>query len=64
MHGSRERAYVYFMILISVPLLTRHRKMLTSAPVGVRLCICLLDRMVALYDADESSDGGKAFDIG
>ncbi|KAH7929116.1 hypothetical protein BV22DRAFT_1003495 [Leucogyrophana mollusca] len=38
--------------------------MLTKAPAGIRICITLLDRMVSLYDAEESSDGGKAFDYG
>lgn len=31
---------------------------------GARICITLLDRIVLLYDAEESSDGAKAFDYG
>lgn len=38
--------------------------MLIDTPVGIRICISLLDDMVKLYDADESSDGARAFDIG
>ncbi|KAJ7113709.1 spinocerebellar ataxia type 10 protein domain-containing protein [Mycena crocata] len=32
--------------------------------VGVRICISLLDSMVQLYDADDASEGARAFDIG
>ncbi|KAF9258921.1 hypothetical protein L218DRAFT_876002 [Marasmius fiardii PR-910] len=39
-------------------------KMLTRTPIGARLCVCLLDNMVKLYDAEETSEGGLAFDVG
>ncbi|KIM82958.1 hypothetical protein PILCRDRAFT_69997 [Piloderma croceum F 1598] len=39
-------------------------RMLCTTPVGARVCITLLDRMVTLFDAVEPSDGAKAFDIG
>ncbi|KAJ4000874.1 spinocerebellar ataxia type 10 protein domain-containing protein [Lentinula boryana] len=39
-------------------------KMLTRMPIGARICIKLLDDMVKLYDADEGSDGARAFDVG
>lgn len=38
--------------------------MLCTTPIGARVCISLLDRMVTLFDAPETSDGAKAFDIG
>lgn len=38
--------------------------MLCTTPIGARVCITLLDRMVTLFDAAEPSDGAKAFDIG
>jgi ataxin-10 len=38
--------------------------MLCTPPIGTRICISLLDRMVTLFDAPEPSDGAKAFDIG
>ncbi|KAJ3878910.1 spinocerebellar ataxia type 10 protein domain-containing protein [Lentinula edodes] len=41
-----------------------HRKMLTRTPIGARICIILLDDMVKLYDADEGSEGARAFDVG
>ncbi|KAJ8094654.1 hypothetical protein PM082_010660 [Marasmius tenuissimus] len=39
-------------------------KMLARTPIGARICVCLLDGMVKLYDADETSEGGLAFDVG
>lgn len=41
-----------------------HRKMLTKTTIGARICVTLLDQMVKLYDAEEASDGAKAFDVG
>jgi hypothetical protein len=38
--------------------------MLTRTTIGTRLCVSLLDNMVKLYEADEGSDAGKAFDTG
>lgn len=37
---------------------------LTTSPMGVRICVCILDDMVDLHDAEEASDGAKAFDVG
>ncbi|KAF7294489.1 Ataxin-10-like protein [Mycena kentingensis (nom. inval.)] len=39
-------------------------KMLTRTVIGVRICICLLDNMVKLYEAEEGTDEARAFDIG
>lgn len=39
-------------------------KMLTRTTVGARVCISLLDDMLKLYDAEESSEGAQAFDVG
>ncbi|KAJ7035643.1 spinocerebellar ataxia type 10 protein domain-containing protein [Mycena alexandri] len=39
-------------------------KMLTRTETGVRICISLLDSMVQLYDADDATEGARAFDIG
>lgn len=41
---------------------SKKRELLVETQVGARLCIALLDRMVTLHDAEESSDGGEAFD--
>jgi hypothetical protein len=40
------------------------RVMLCTTPVGARVCISLLDRMVELFDAPDPSDGAKVFDTG
>ncbi|KAJ7746864.1 spinocerebellar ataxia type 10 protein domain-containing protein [Mycena maculata] len=39
-------------------------KMLTRTVAGVRICVSLLDNMVQLYDAEDGSEGARAFDIG
>lgn len=41
-----------------------YRKQLASAKIGARICVCILDDMVDLYDAEEESEGGRAFDVG
>ncbi|RDB23860.1 Ataxin-10 [Hypsizygus marmoreus] len=38
--------------------------MLSRTTVGARLCISLLDVMLKLYDAEESSQAAQAFDVG
>ncbi|KAG6910234.1 hypothetical protein DXG01_012369 [Tephrocybe rancida] len=38
--------------------------MLTRTAVGARVCVSLLDDMLKLYEAEESSVGAKAFDVG
>lgn len=42
--------------------LTRNR--LTNSPNGPRLCISLLDRMASLFDAEETPDATRAFELG
>ncbi|KAL0580613.1 hypothetical protein V5O48_001438 [Marasmius crinis-equi] len=39
-------------------------KMLVRTTIGARICVVLLDNMVKLYDAEETSEGGLAFDAG
>lgn len=41
-----------------------YSQLLVKSKVGVRICIGLLDNMVGLHEADEGSEGAKAFDIG
>lgn len=45
-------------------LLSPTRNRLTDSPNGPRLCISLLDRMASLFDAEETPDGTRAFEIG
>ena len=40
------------------------RKLFTTTPLGLRIIVAILDRMVSLHDVEELSDGGQAFEIG
>ncbi|PPQ90769.1 hypothetical protein CVT25_010158 [Psilocybe cyanescens] len=42
----------------------KRTQLLTKSNVGVRICIGLLDNMVRLHEAQEGSEGAKAFDVG
>ncbi|KAF8202194.1 spinocerebellar ataxia type 10 protein domain-containing protein [Pholiota molesta] len=42
----------------------KRTQLLAKTKVGVRICIGLLDNMVKLHEADEGSEGAKAFDVG
>ena len=50
--------------LIRRQLVDEFRKLLCQTVIGSRICLTMLDTMIRLYDADEQSDGGQAFDIG
>ncbi|KAG1741090.1 spinocerebellar ataxia type 10 protein domain-containing protein [Suillus lakei] len=65
--GSPDHKTVLSLLVLMVNCIhdsTERRSLLTKARVGARICITLLDRVVLLYDAEESSDGAKAFDYG
>ena len=40
------------------------RALFTTTPLGLRIIVTILDRMVSLHDVEELSDGGQAFEIG
>lgn len=42
----------------------KRTKMLARTTIGARICVALLDGMVSLYDEDEDTEGGKAFNVG
>lgn len=42
----------------------RLRALFATTPLGLRIIITILDRMVSLHDVEELSDGGQAFEIG
>lgn len=44
--------------------LTPFRTLFTTTPLGLRIIVTILDRMVSLHDVEELSDGGQAFEIG
>jgi ataxin-10 len=66
LNENEPRSYVtaYFHGVTLFSAIDPRRRMLCTTPVGARVCITLLDRMVTLFDAVEPSDGAKAFDIG
>ncbi|KAI0372746.1 hypothetical protein BV20DRAFT_991022 [Pilatotrama ljubarskyi] len=39
-------------------------ELLTRSPRGPRICLTMLDRIASLFEAEESSEEGRAFDIG
>ncbi|KAH7890707.1 spinocerebellar ataxia type 10 protein domain-containing protein [Phlebopus sp. FC_14] len=65
--ASPDGRTILFLLILLVNCIhgSRPRQaLLAKTRVGARICIALLDRMVDLYDAEESSDGSKAFDYG
>lgn len=66
MGARRERPSIRLFSSITRPkyLPVYSRLLLTKTKVGVRICIGLLDNMVGLHEAEEGSDGAKAFDVG
>ncbi|KAG2122107.1 spinocerebellar ataxia type 10 protein domain-containing protein [Suillus clintonianus] len=65
--GSPDHRTILSLLVLMVNCIhdsTERRSLLTKTRVGARICITLLDRVVLLYDAEESSDGAKAFDYG
>ncbi|KAJ2934873.1 hypothetical protein H1R20_g2233, partial [Candolleomyces eurysporus] len=42
----------------------KRTKLLAKSAIGVRICITLLDDMLKLFEADEESEAGKAFNVG
>lgn len=66
-HGNKTRAYVLhpaYSRPVLIGGLFSYSKMLTSTTAGIRVCISLLDDLASLYDADDSSEGARAFDVG
>ncbi|KAK0467260.1 spinocerebellar ataxia type 10 protein domain-containing protein [Desarmillaria tabescens] len=39
-------------------------RLLVHATVGSRICVCLLDKMAKIYEAEEGSEEARAFDLG
>ncbi|KAF8449096.1 spinocerebellar ataxia type 10 protein domain-containing protein [Boletus edulis BED1] len=65
--GSPDSRTVLSLLVLLVNCVheSNHRRgLLAETQVGARICIKLLDLMVILYDAEDSSDEGKAFDYG
>jgi ataxin-10 len=65
--GSRDPKTLLTTLIFVLNCVHRNRKrthLLVKSKVGVRICIHLLDNMVNLHEAEEGSEGAKAFDIG
>ncbi|KIL00750.1 hypothetical protein PAXRUDRAFT_795060 [Paxillus rubicundulus Ve08.2h10] len=65
--GSPDTRTILSLLVLMVNCIhesSQRRGSLAETRVGARICVALLDRMVNLYDAENSSDGGKAFDYG
>ncbi|KAJ6624949.1 spinocerebellar ataxia type 10 protein domain-containing protein [Mycena sp. CBHHK59/15] len=61
---SRTLLAALVLILNCIDASRTRIKLLTRTATGVRICISLLDNMVQLYDAEDASEGARAFDIG
>lgn len=65
--GSPDHKTILSLLVLMVNCIhdsTERRSLLTKTRGGARICITLLDRVVLLYDAEESTDGAKAFNYG
>ncbi|KAH0836602.1 hypothetical protein J3R83DRAFT_8302 [Lanmaoa asiatica] len=65
--GSPDTRTILSLLVLLVNCVheSNHRQgLITETQVGARMCIAILDRMVTLYDAEDPSDEGKAFDYG
>jgi ataxin-10 len=64
-HESTKRLYVIFVHNICQFRLDRAvRQLMVKSKVGIRMSVALLDKMVVLHEAEEGSEGAKAFDVG
>ncbi|KAJ6496780.1 spinocerebellar ataxia type 10 protein domain-containing protein [Mycena vulgaris] len=63
-HDPRTLLAALILILNCIDASRTRIKMLTRTVTGVRICISLLDNMVRLYDAEDATEGARAFDIG
>ncbi|KAJ7623465.1 spinocerebellar ataxia type 10 protein domain-containing protein [Roridomyces roridus] len=61
---ARSLLATLMLILNCIDSSRTRMKMLTRTVAGVRICVHLLDNMVRLYDAEDGSEGARAFDIG
>lgn len=65
--GSPDHKTILSLLILMVNCIydsPERRSLLTKSRAGARICITLLDRVVLLYDAEEYTDGAKAFDYG
>lgn len=65
MEAESEGVYLFAMIIwVAINFCEFNSTMLSRTAVGARVCIFLLDVMLKLFDAEESTQGAQAFDVG
>ncbi|KAI0629173.1 spinocerebellar ataxia type 10 protein domain-containing protein [Trametes polyzona] len=60
----RTVSSAFVLVLNCVHDNARRAEQLVNSPRGPRICITMLDRIATLFEADETSEEGRAFDIG
>ncbi|EAU90585.2 hypothetical protein CC1G_00969 [Coprinopsis cinerea okayama7 len=63
-HDDRTLLTTLIFILNCIHGSRKRTKMLAKTAIGARVCVALLDGMLRLYEAEEESEGGKAFNVG
>ncbi|KAI0666754.1 spinocerebellar ataxia type 10 protein domain-containing protein [Trametes maxima] len=61
---ARTVTSAFVLVLNCVHESTERAELLTRSPRGPRICLTMLDRIAALFEAEEASEEGRAFDIG
>ncbi|OSD02977.1 hypothetical protein PYCCODRAFT_1434862 [Trametes coccinea BRFM310] len=60
----RTVSSAFVLVLNCVHESARRVELLVTSPRGPRICLTMLDRIASLFEAEESSEEGRAFDIG
>ncbi|KAI9066956.1 hypothetical protein FKP32DRAFT_1644839 [Trametes sanguinea] len=60
----RTVSSAFVLVLNCVHDSARRTELLVTSPRGPRICLTMLDRIASLFEAEESSEEGRAFDIG
>ncbi|KAI0644173.1 spinocerebellar ataxia type 10 protein domain-containing protein [Trametes meyenii] len=61
---ARTVSSAFVLVLNCVHGSAERAELLTRSPRGPRICLTMLDRIAALFEAEEASEEGRAFDIG
>ncbi|KAI0350670.1 hypothetical protein OH77DRAFT_1430661 [Trametes cingulata] len=64
-HPDARTVSAAFVLVLNCLHDSPHRvELLTRSPRGPRVCLTMLDRIACLFEAEESTEEGRAFDIG
>ncbi|KAI0658023.1 spinocerebellar ataxia type 10 protein domain-containing protein [Cubamyces menziesii] len=61
---ARTVSSAFVLVLNCIHDSVHRAELLTTSPRGPRICLTMLDRMASLFEAEESTEEGRAFDIG